>query len=195
MEDKIINDKFEKAIVRFSHMITGRNDLDLKVENHHNKNYLVLTVDWAKVDKNSGSYDESYSNFVRDKNRKNNGGLFILSRFNCLTNVISQAKKLLDVKLEPGFSFKNYDHLDEVERKVSEAILESKYPQIEVKFYGEWDSPILKFGFYNVPMEEFKSWDDFQYYIFELEDIMNNQIDLGQYSLSKTYSRKTEYDD
>lgn len=179
-----------KLLSKFVKSQTKRDDLDIVVENHEGKDYLILVVDWAKMDKNSDSYDESYSNFVRDVGRKTGGGFFFLMRHTCLTDLTFNAKKLLDLDLEYGFKFKNYDHLDDIESKVSNAIKQTEYPQIEIGLSAEWESPILKMDFYNVPYHLFDNWDNFKNYQSELEIIMNNKIDLDQYRITTTSGEK-----
>jgi hypothetical protein len=179
-----------KLLSKFVKRQTKRDDLEILGETNNGTDYLILVVDWAKVDKNSGSYDESYSNFVREKNKKNTGGFFLLGRFDCLTNLTSQAKKILAINLESGFDFKNYDHLDEVEEMISDAIKKSKYPEIKIGFSGDWEKAIIKLTFYNVPQNIYKNWDDLKNYQIELEEIMNNQIALNQYAFSMTMGDK-----
>jgi hypothetical protein len=193
--------EFKKAIVDFAKQKFGRDDLDLRVELTDDKRpYLVLTVDCMKMDKNSGEFDQSYFNFVTNAHREKPKGLFLDFGSNVLSPVLNDFQKFMNIKIEPWFSYKNYDYIDDIENKIEEAVKKSSHPDIEINFRGRGDDPKLSLSLYNVSAEMMNNTGNinrgntgrgdgvFDVYIEELNQLTG--LDLNQYSISRTMGEK-----
>jgi hypothetical protein len=194
--------EFKKSIIEFTKKKLGRDDLDLRVELTDDKRpYLVLTVDCMKMDKNGGQFDKSYYDFVTNAHREKPKGLFLDFGSNVLSPVLDDFQKFMNIKIEPWFSYKNYDYIDDIENKIEEAVKKSSHPDIEINFRGRGDNPKLSLSFYNVSSEMMNNTGNinkggntnrnngvFDDYIEELNQLTG--LDLNQYSISRTMGDK-----
>jgi hypothetical protein len=102
----------------------------------------------------------------------------------------------MNIKIEPWFSYKNYDYLDDIETKIENAIKKSSYPDIEIGFRGNGDNPKISLGFYNVPADFMKDYTvsdrEHEKYVQELNKLTG--LDLNQYNISRTMGNKKEYE-
>ncbi len=53
--------KFDKSLIAYISSTTDFADIDITVEEHHGRKYLIARVDVEKIDENSPKYDQSYA--------------------------------------------------------------------------------------------------------------------------------------
>jgi len=188
-----MTNELKKSIVSFANKKLGRDDLDLRVELTDDKRpYLVLTVDCMKMDKNSGKFDKSYYDFTTNAHKVKPKGLYLDFGSNVLSPVLNDFQKFMNIKIEPWFSYKNYDYLDDIESRIESAVKQSTYPDIEIGFRGNGSDPRISLTFYNVPADFMSDYDTgeklHEKYIQELNQLTG--LDLNQYNVGRTMGDK-----
>jgi hypothetical protein len=173
-----------KAILKYAHMVKPKYEFIIE-ENNGNK-FLVLVVDCPKMDKNSGEFDEEYyKGLVKEKPQ--NVGIWINDSRWPILNVTKDIEKFFGINLQVGYSFKNYDYLNDIENIIKEAVLKSSRPEVDAEFNADWDHPKIGLVLRNFQMNVNSS--NF-IYREELQNILGDRIDLSQYRLITTASPK-----
>ena len=182
----------KNTIINFAKNKLKRDDLEFKIQEseHHKKPFLILVIDCAKMDVNSGKFDKSYYDLLTREDEERPSGLYLRFDDKVLDNVTVYFKKYMNLDLGSWFHYKNYKYIDSIEKKIEKAISKSSNPQVQIEFKGSGDRPKLTLCFYNINSELMNSSDKFNEYILELESIMGDKYDLDSYSISKTMGSK-----
>ena len=166
----------EKAILSFAQLqLPG---VEFKIEEHHNRYYLMLVVDCAKFDMNSDEFDQSYREKLVTK-RPPNIRIWISNPTNKIEKVSNEIEKFFGIKLHVSFSFKNYDYLDLIDEKIKKAISQSSKPDVTFEFTADGTSPKLQAKFTNYPISRDRD-SKTQDYVDELEEIMNGEVIINE---------------
>jgi len=140
----------DKSVISYISTMTDFSDVDLRVEEHHGKKFLVAYVDVTKIDPAHPNYDKEYQEKITgDKFRENHPIPGLISSKASITNRLTDVKKFFgeeNTDYVPAFLPKNHKHLDDIEKEI-DAATKKIDPKIDVRI--EWDSdfpkPILKF--------------------------------------------------
>lgn len=180
----------KKAIVHFAKNYYPIKDLDFFVQEHSGEFYLTLVVDVAKMDINSPQYDEQYFNLLTNKGKKM-GRFDAFLGYNFLKPICDKLKKFMNVNLKNAFEFKNYEHLDDIENKISSALKKSSKPDVKIEFTAEWDKPKIILKFLGLDEETYKS-ENFDKFLEELKDIMEfpDEVSFESYAIHRTTAKK-----
>lgn len=183
----------DKAIIRFAEKQFGGSGFEFTYEKHYGDYYLTLKVDAAKMDKNSGHYDEEYFKKISPKREHRQGFLDFRQSNDVLNEIASNIKKFfgIDSRISTGFELVNYHYLDEIEHIIKSAIKLSSDPSVKISFQSEYSEPKVKLIFYGLGYG-----DAHKKYIEELNEIINNKfgrkIDFTQYQCAFTLGKKPE---
>jgi hypothetical protein len=132
--------KFDKTIISYISTTTDFADIDISVEEHHGRKYLIARVDVEKIDENSPKYDESYAEKLVRKRRPNQPAF--ITPMNALEKRLVDAGKFFgELEYKTAFLPKNYEFLDDIEKKVQEAVKEIN-PEFDAGM--SWDSDYPK---------------------------------------------------
>jgi hypothetical protein len=183
-----MTENVKKTIIQFAKNYYPIKDLDFVIREVNNDFFLTLVVDVAKMDINSGQYDEGYFNLVTEKQKKRN---FIdaISGANFLTPISAKLDKFMGIRVRPAFEFKNYEYLDNVHDKIELAIKKSSNPNIDIEFTADWDKPKVILKFYGLSQELFEG-ENFEPFFEELKNILKSKISFECYIISRTTSKK-----
>ena len=132
--------KFDKTLISYISTTTDFADIDISVEEHHGRKYLIARVDVEKIDENSPKYDQSYAEKLVRK-RKPNQPVFI-TPMNALEKRLVDARKFFgELEYKTAFLPKNHEFLDDIEKKVQDAVKEIS-PEFDAGI--SWDSDYPK---------------------------------------------------
>jgi len=174
----------DKAILKYAHMV--KPNYEFTMEEHNGEKYLILVVDCPKMDKNSGEFDEEYyKGLIRT--RPQGAQIWINDSKWPILNVTKDIEKFFNVNLLVGYSFKNYDYLDDINEIIKEAVLKSSRPEVDAEFNAEWDNPKIGLVLHNFEMNVHSANT---IYKEELQNMLGNRIDLSQYQLITTAGPK-----
>ena len=174
---KKMTDSVKKAVEKYIDMMSQNMGVKIKFKEDDGRYQLLFAIDYGKYDKNSKKYDKTYHNKIYNDS---DGGFFRDGREK-VQDFIHNMKKLFNLQdsIQSGFSYYNYDHLEEVIEQVKKAISKSEYPQIDVGFENEYDNPTLYLKFKNTPFTNRETFKTFY------ENIKNNvDYDLDAYNWS-----------
>jgi hypothetical protein len=175
---------FKKSLYSFISLFLNDYDLKFKVYEESETPLLVIVLDVAKIDKNSGSYDENYhSKIFRNYHQTSGMSRFLydfISKYNELLNAI---KNYFDVDFRLDYEFVNYDYLDEIENDINEKLKQSEYPNVTADFTNESKSPIIYLRFKSL---EKSRVDEFRE---SLNEILPGLILKDNYSVSINIKR------
>lgn len=156
--------------------------------------WLGLFVDCSKLDKNNPNYDSEYAEpLLKEKPKKT--GVIFFSRKNVLDDIKKEVREYMDVKIpDTYFWFKNYDYIDDIERRVQEVTKNMAEPfnQIKPEFSVDQNNPKLKLTLYNIPSKGMDNYKDTTSEYKKKFNEIDNTIDLDQYSISITYSKGSQ---
>ena len=143
--------RFDNTVLSYISTSQNVSDLDLRIEEHDGRKFLILYVDVPKIDYNSSSFDGNYRQKILGTDiRKKSRIPGLISSKVFLNRLLNEAKKFFgdEIKYDTAFLPKNHEYLDEYEKEI-EKISKEVEPQIDVE--ASWDSdyaiPILKFYF------------------------------------------------
>jgi len=171
----MINNNIKKAILSYSQLEFPGVEFDIEV--HHNEPYLMLVVDWSKMDKNSPNFDESYRKKIYKERPENYEGIWISQPLNKIININNEIYKFFNVELKAAYKFVNYSFLEPIEKKIRKAVTESELPHLEFEFRGDANKPILDACFYKFNSEsDKKKYPNLGLFVKDLEEILNNEL-------------------
>jgi hypothetical protein len=177
--------KFDKTLVSYISTTTDFADIDISVEEHHGRKYLIARVDVEKIDENSPKYDQSYAEKLVRK-RKINQPTFI-TPMNSLEKRLGDASKFFgELEYKTAFLPKNYESLDGIEKKVQDAVKEIT-PEFDAEFSWDSDYPKPVLSIYLGGSKNYDEWYKPKYghsaskFIGDIEKTIGNNISLNQY--------------
>ena len=177
----------DKLLLRYFKMKFKEYDYDFRISSDGNQHQLHLYVDCAKMDKNTSSYDENYRNSLY-KPRKKGQGFYIYSPSGKFEAQITSAKKLIPIISNDYrffFNFKNYEYLDDIEKRINEILNESDAGYCGFK--ADWDNPVVKIEFRNT---KFRQSEHFDYNLQKLNELISpHNITLESYIVAFVYGR------
>ena len=144
------------------------------------KRALKVYTDVAKIDKNSGQYDEEYAKFFKPKNKTNKIAMFVYDWSKKFQGVLDDFFKQTGMKNEyykVFDEFINYDYISDINDKIEEAINQTEFPNTKLS----WDrdsNPEITITFYDLTKEQFDDWRSFR---DELQNILGSSVDLQEY--------------
>ena len=177
-----MNNNLKKAILSYTQLeLPG---IEFDIETHHNEPYLMIVVDWSKMDRNSTNFDESYRKKIYTERPEGHEGIWISNPLSKIDKINTEISKFFNIELRSAFKFTNYDFLEPIQEKIRNAVKKSELPHLEFDFRGDSSKPILEACFYNFNRQNDKeNYPNLQVYIKELEKILDNKIVLeGNYS-------------
>ena len=186
--------KFDKTLVSYISAMGDFADVDLRVEEHHGDKYLVAYVDVEKIDKNSPKYDQSYrEKLIRE--RKVNQPTFIVPK-SSLELRLSDAEKFFgQLKYKTGFLPKNYEFLNDIEKKVQDAVKEIN-PEFDAGMSWDSDYPKPVLTIYLGGFKNHEGWFKPKYghsgsdFIEDIGKMIGDNTSLNQYKWSITNGKK-----
>jgi hypothetical protein len=186
--------RLDKAVLSYITTTSNLNDVDLRVEEHHGDKYLVAYVDVEKIDKNSPKYDQSYrEKLIRE--RKVNQPTFVVPR-SSLELRLSDAEKFFgQLKYKTAFLPKNYEFLNDIEKKVQDAVKQIN-PEFDAGMSWDSDYPKPILSIYLGGFKNYDGWFKPKYghsgsdFIEDIEKIIGNNTSLNQYKWSITNGKK-----
>ena len=188
--------KFDKTLVSYISSTGDFADIDLQVEEHHGSKYLIARVDVEKIDENSPNYDPSYAEKLIRK-RNPNHPVFI-TPMNSLEKRLVDAKKFFgELDYKTAFLPKNYKFLDDIEKKVQDAVKEIN-PEFEAGMSWDSDYPKPILTIYLGSHEKYAGWYKGKYglggedFLEEIEKMIGNNISLRQYKWRISSSKKKD---
>jgi len=132
--------KFDKTLISYISTTTDFADIDISVEEHHGRKYLIARVDVEKIDENSPKYDQSYAEKLVRKRRPNQPAF--ITPMNALEKRLVEAGKFFgELEYKTAFLPKNHEFLDNIEKKVQDAVKEIS-PEFDAGI--SWDSDYPK---------------------------------------------------
>ena len=113
-----MTDSVKKAVEKYIDMMSKNMDVKMKFEDIDGSYYLNFVVDYARFDKNSKKYDETYYNKLYSAPSG-----FFKSKDGKVKSFAHTIVKLFGIKdlIKAGFEFDNYQHLDKVEKSIKKA--------------------------------------------------------------------------
>ena len=177
--------KFDKTLISYISTTTDFADIDISVEEHHGRKYLIARVDVEKIDENSPKYDQSYAEKLVRK-RKINQPTFI-TPMNSLEKRLGDASKFFgELKYMTAFLPKNYESLDGIEKKVQDSVKEIN-PEFDAEFSWDSDYPKPVLSIYLGGSKNYDEWYKPKYghssskFIGDIEKKIGDNISLNQY--------------
>lgn len=188
--------KFDKSLIAYISSTTDFADIDMTVEEHHGRKYLIARVDVEKIDENSPKYDQSYAEKLVRK-RKPNQPVFI-TPMNVLEKRLGEAGKFFgELEYKTAFLPKNYEFLDDIEKKIQDAVKEIN-PEFDAGM--SWDSdypkPVL-----TIYLGSSKNYNEFykvkygfggENFLEDIEKKVGDNISLRQYQWRISSSKKKD---
>ena len=147
---------------------------------------LNFKFDLAKTDVNSGESDEWYQNFFMKPKRLKGMHSFVYDWSRKFEHTISEFLKIAGIEREYYRVVNepvNYGFLDRVGEKIKNAIKQTDFPNVTMKFFKDSD-PDIKITFGGFTKEQFDQKDTFKEFSRQLQDALGNEVDLSQYILS-----------
>ena len=170
-----MNNNIKRAILSYAQLELPGVEFDIEI--HHNEPYLMLVVDWSKMDKNSPNFDNSYREKIYKERPEGHQGLWIVQPLSKIDRVNIEIEKFFNVQLRSAFKFTNYDFLDSIEKKIRSAVKKSEFPKLHFEFRGDANTPIIEACFYNFDLKKGKEkYQTLNLYVKELEEILDNRI-------------------
>ena len=187
--------KFDKSIISYISAMSDFADIDLAVEEHHGRKYLIARVDVEKIDENSPKYDQSYAEKLVRK-RKINQPTFITLMNSLEKRLVDASKFFGELEYKTAFLPKNYESLGGIEKKVQDAVKEIN-PEFDAEF--SWDSdypkPVL-----TIYLGGHKNYNEFyrakyglggENFLEDIEKKVGDNISLRHYKWRISSSKKS----
>jgi hypothetical protein len=187
--------KFDKTLISYISTTTDFADIDISVEEHHGRKYLIARVDVEKIDENSPRYDQSYAEKLVRK-RKPNQPVFI-TPMNALEKRLVDARKFFgELEYKTAFLPKNHEFLDNIEKKVQDAVKEIS-PEFDagISWDSDYPKPVL-----TIYLGGHKNYNQFyrakyglggENFLEDIEKKVGNNISLRHYQWRISSSKKT----
>jgi hypothetical protein len=187
--------KFDKTLISYISTTTDFADIDISVEEHHGSKYLIARVDVEKIDENSPKYDQSYAEKLIRK-RKPNQPAFI-TPMNALEKRLVDAEKFFgELEYKTAFLPKNHEFLDDIEKKVQEAVKEIS-PEFDagISWDSDYPKPVL-----TIYLGGHKNYNQFyrakyglggENFLEDIEKKVGDNISLRHYQWRISSSKKT----
>jgi len=175
---------FKKSLYSFISLFLNEYDLKFKVYEESETPLLVIVLDVAKIDKNSGSYDENYHNKIfRNYYQTSGMSRFVWNFLSKYDELLIDIKNYFNIDFSLDYEFVNYDYLDKIENDINEKLKQSEYPNVKAEFTNESKSPIIFLRFKS--LEKSRS-DEFRE---SLNEILPGLILKDNYSVSINIKR------
>ena len=188
--------KFDKSLIAYISSTTDFADIDITVEEHHGRKYLIARVDVEKIDENSPNYDQSYAEKLVRKRRPNQP--VFITPMNALEKRLGDAGKFFgELEYKTAFLPKNYEFLDDIEKKVQDAVKEIN-PEFDAGFSWDSDYPKPVLTIYLGSYEKYAGWYKGKYglggedFLEEIEKMIDNSIALRHYTWRISSSKKKD---
>ena len=188
--------KFDKTLISYISTTTDFADIDISVEEHHGRKYLIARVDVEKIDENSPRYDQSYAEKLVRK-RKPNQPVFI-TPMNALEKRLVDARKFFgELEYKTAFLPKNHEFLDNIEKKVQDAVKEIS-PEFDagISWDSDYPKPVL-----TIYLGGHKNYNQFyrakyglggENFLEDIEKKVGDNISLRQYQWRISSSKKKD---
>ena len=186
--------KFDKTLISYISTTTDFADIDISVEEHHGHKYLIARVDVEKIDENNPKYDQSYAEKLVRK-RKINQPTFI-TPMNALEKRLVDAGKFFgELEYKTALLPKNYEFLDDIEKKVQDAVKEIS-PEFDagISWDSDYPKPVL-----TIYLGGHKNYNQFyrakyglggENFLEDVEKKVGDNISLRQYKWRISSSKK-----
>ena len=192
-------ERIDKSVISYISNTTDFSDVDLRVEVHHGKKYLIAYVDVEKVDPNGPKYDPLYDEKLTERNlmrkRRNEGGLFIHNANASLSRRLNAVKKFFgdDVDYEIAFLPKNYKYLDDIEEIIRKE-LKKINQDYDVKFSWDSDYPSPRVTIYSGSRVNYEDinlkYGNANKFISYIDEKLGGKIKLNEYSWGVSSGKK-----
>ena len=148
------NSNFKNSLYSFISLFLNDYDLKFKVYEESKTPLLVIVLDVAKIDKNSGSYDEKYHNKIfGNYYESSNMSKFMWNFLSKYTELLVAIKNFFDVDFSLDYEFINYEYLDKIEIYINEKLKQSEYSNINAEFSREPKQPIIYLNLKSIEKE------------------------------------------
>ena len=193
--------RLDKSIISYISNTTDFSDVDLRIEEHHGKKYLVAYVDVEKVDPNNPKYDPVYDeklserNLAKQRRAQAQGGFVIHNPNASLNRRLNDVKKFFgeDVNYEIAYLPKNYDYLDDLELVIRDAVKKINQ-DYDISFAWDSDYPSIKLTIYTGSKTNFdeiqKKYETSKNFMEYLDGKLNGKLKVSDYRWSISTGKK-----
>ena len=133
--------------------------------------FITLYVDCAKMDKNSGSYDEKYRKSLVPERARSTGGIVFPPNYNTkFEHILGDAERFFNIRKHYYFAFqlKDYEYLDKIEKEMKDLMMEEYGGTCDFGF--DSSSPIVQLKFKDIGFDSESNYADKKE---ELEKLVN----------------------
>lgn len=178
------SESLKKSIYSFISFFLNNNELEFKVWEESESPLLVIVLDVAKIDKNSGSYDEKYHNKIFGGYFKaHKVSKFVWNFLGKYDDLLKAIKNYFDIDFRMDYEFINYGYLDDIEKDINEKLKQTEYSNVIAEFTNESQKPFIYLRFRSV---EKHLLDDFYK---TLDEILPELIIKNNYTVSVSLLR------
>jgi len=187
-------DSKERAILHWMQIKSKNPEYDFRIyKSDDNKDeFITLYVDCAKMDKNSGSYDEKYRKSLVPDRPKRTGFILPTDYTRKFEGILGDAEQFFNIKKHYYFAFqlKNYEYLDNIEKDIKD-IIDKEYGG-NCDFGFDSERPLVRLKFMNIGYGDHSNFKDIKE---ELEKLVNTiGYTLDSYDVALQYGKKNKID-
>ena len=169
-------ESIEKALIHWMSLKSKNPEYDFRIYKREDSmksldEFITLYVDCAKMDKNSGSYDEKYRKSLVPERAKSTGGIIFPPSYNTkFEHILGDAEKFFNIRKHYYFAFqlKDYEYLDKIEKEMKDLMMEEYGGTCDFGF--DSSSPIVELKFKDIGFDRESNYADKKE---ELEKLVN----------------------
>ena len=169
-------ESIEKALIHWMSLKSKNPEYDFRIYKREDSmksldEFITLYVDCAKMDKNSGSYDEKYRKSLVPERARSTGGIIFPPSYNTkFEHILGDAEKFFNIRKHYYFAFqlKDYEYLDKIEKEMKDLMMEEYGGTCDFGF--DSSSPIVELKFKDIGFDSESNYADKKE---ELEKLVN----------------------